>query len=99
MIEEESLSPDFVITQEAIRNIHEELKASEQELPLRIDTYNRLINKVDQDLKQGLKKRQTKQASSQLRKDLIKEKKTDIKSERELDDERIRFTQALFKKS
>jgi hypothetical protein len=87
------------ITQEEIKKIHEELKALEHELPLRIDTYNRLIKKVDQDLSKGLKKRQTKQVSSQLRKDLIKEQKTDIKSENELDEERISFTKALFKKS
>ena len=75
-----------------------ELTESAQELPLRIDSYNRAINKVDQDLSVGLKKRQTRKASNQLQKDLIEEKKADKKSVTELDLERIKFTKALFKK-
>ena len=67
-------------------------------LRARIDSYNQLISKVDQDLKVGLKKRQTKTLSNKLHKDLITEQKADKKSEDELDAERIQFTKALFSK-
>jgi hypothetical protein len=49
-------------------------------------------------LKVGLKKRQTRKEFNQLHKDLLDEKKTDKKSEQELDSERIKFTKALFSK-
>ncbi len=77
-----------------------ELAGMENELGLRIDSYNRTISKVDQDLSAGLKKRQTKMASNKLRKDLMDDQKADTntKSAEEQDAERIRFTKALFKK-
>jgi hypothetical protein len=89
---------DFELTEDAIGRIKEEIRLSKEELPLRIESYNRAINGVDQDLKVGLKKRQTRKEFNQLHKDLLDEKKTDKKSEQELDSERIKFTKALFSK-
>lgn len=94
---------DVKISEEARQRLKDEILGVQAELPLRIDTYNRIINKVDQDLSVGLKKRQTKRVSNKLHKDLLEEKKADNKSlqdeESELDQERISFTNALFKKS
>lgn len=95
-IDEDSLQ--YVIGDEAKQRLQDELVQSKDELQLRIDTYNRLIKGVDQDLKVGLKKRQTKKEFNQLRKDLIAENKTDKNSDRDMDSERIKFTKALFKK-
>lgn len=80
------------------QKLRSEITEMESELPLRIDSYNRAINNVDQNLKGGLKKRHTKANSKQLRKDLIAERKTDIKLEEEQDAARMRFARALFKK-
>lgn len=85
-----------IVSQDVIKKLGEELNGLNNELPLRIDSYNRAIKKVDQDLKKGHKKRQTKKELNQLHKDLMTEKKTDKKSEQEQDNERIRYTQALF---
>lgn len=90
---------DFQITQEAKDRIQEEIILTKAELSLRIDSYNRAISNVDQDLKTGLKKRQTKKEFNQLHKDLLNEHKTDKKAEEDLDSERIEFTKALFKKN
>lgn len=89
---------DFELTKDMITRINEEIRESRNELELRIDSYNRSIKEVDQDLKAGHKKRQTKKAFNQLHKDLLNEKKTDKKTEHELDNERIKFTKALFSK-
>lgn len=89
---------DFEVTQEMMARIREEVRDSREELPLRINSYNRAIKEVDQDLKAGLKKRQTKKMFNQLHKDLLDEKKTDKKSEQDLDTERIKFAKALFSK-
>lgn len=80
------------------RKLMSEVADMQSELPLRIDSYNRAINNVDQNLNNGLKKRQTKLSSNKLRKDLIAERKTDIKLEEEQDEARMRFARALFKK-
>lgn len=80
------------------QKLRSEITEMESELPLRIDSYNRAINNVDQNLKSGLKKRHTKASSKQLRKELIAERKTDIKLEEEQDAARMRFARALFKK-
>lgn len=94
--DEESLQ--YVIGDEAKQRLQDELVQSKDELELRIDTYNRLIKGVDQDLKIGLKKRQTKKEFNQLRKDLMAENKADTNSEKAMDSDRIQFTKALFKK-
>lgn len=100
---EESLFPvepteTFDPMSDIAERISKELRMAAKELPLRIDTYNHIIKKIDQDLKVGLKKRQTKKEVVKLRKDLMNEKKIDKESEKELGDEKIRFVQALFKK-
>ena len=89
---------EYSVSDEAKRRIQDELDHSQDELALRIDSYNRLIKNVDQDLKAGLKKRQTKKEFNRLRKDLMAESKTDKNSEKAIDNERIQFTKALFKK-
>lgn len=78
--------------------LNKEILAATSELSSKIDSYNRAISKVDQNLNQGLKKRQTKLVSNQLHKDLIEQKKTDKQFEDELDAERRQFANALFKK-
>lgn len=83
---------------ETLQKINQEIQTVEQELPLRIDTYSHTLKKVHLESSLGLKKWQTKKAVKQLRKDLIKEQKTDSKSEQVLDDEKVRFAQALFRK-
>lgn len=94
--DEDSLQ--YIVSDEAKQRLQDELTQSQGELALRIDTYNRLIKGVDQDLKVGLKKRQTKKESNQLHKDLRAENKADKNSEKAMDSERIQFTKALFKK-
>lgn len=94
--DEDSLQ--YIVTDEAKQRLQDELAHSQDELALRIDTYNRLIKGVDQDLKVGHKKRQTKKEFNQLHKDLMAENKADKNSEKALDSDRIQFTKALFKK-
>jgi hypothetical protein len=89
---------EFSLSEDAIARIKEEIRQSKEELPLRIESYNRAINGLDQDLRTGLKKRQTRKEFNQLHKDLLEEKKTDKNAEQELDTERVKFTKALFKK-
>lgn len=83
---------------ETILKINEEIQSLEQELPLRIDTYNHATKEAAHDLSVGHNKRLAKKASSKLHADLLNEQKTDEKSEQKLHDEKIRFAQALFKK-
>ena len=87
-----------MVPQDVMEKVRNEIAALNNEMPLRIETYNRVIKKVDQDLKKGHKKRQTKKELNQLHKDLLAEKKTDKKSEEQQDDERIKYTNALFRK-
>ncbi|MEK6628796.1 MAG: hypothetical protein AABY53_09230 [Bdellovibrionota bacterium] len=86
------------VTDDVTQQIKQELEVAKQELPLRIDTYNHIAKNVDQELNSGLQKRQTKKAANQMRKDLINEQKTDIKSEQAVNDEKVRFAHALFKR-
>lgn len=89
-----------------IQSLHDEIVSSYAQLNLRIDSYNRAIGKVDQDLKIGLKKRQTKKVANQLQKDLLAEKKAGINSaddqnsdqKNDQDSARREFARALFKK-
>jgi hypothetical protein len=89
---------DYQVTETIKDRITDEVRLTKDELPLRIDTYNHAIKNVDQDLNKGLKKRQTKKEFNQLHKDLMNEKKTDKNAEQDLDNERMRFTKAMFKK-
>ncbi|AGH95193.1 chemotaxis protein CheY [Pseudobdellovibrio exovorus] len=78
--------------------LNEEITNVSGGLAAKIDSYNQAINNLDQDLRHGLKKRQTKTIGNQLHKDLIAEGKADKDSIEELDAERKRFANALFKK-
>lgn len=90
--------PQSELSVKTIDKINEEIHTLGVELPLRIDSYNHAVKDVEQDLNAGLKKRQTKKAINALKKDLVNEQKIDEKSEQKLHDERIRYTQALFRK-
>lgn len=87
------------------KELKDQLLNSSAELRMRIESYNRVIAKVDQDLKVGLKKRQTKRASNQQQKDLMENKKSATGSSEaesaatDLDSARRAFATALFKKS
>lgn len=83
---------DLVISDTYKNKLQDELKAAGEELPLRIETYNRSINAIDQDLKKGLNKRQTRSSN----KDLFS--KTPLKEVQEQDEERKKFVKALLKK-
>jgi hypothetical protein len=95
-IQTTQIRPDSDLVPEM--QINQEIQTVEQELAFRIDSYNQEIKKVDQDLKAGLKKRQTKKASNKLHKDLIEEGKADKINQQEQIDEKVRFANALFKK-
>lgn len=86
------------LSQEALDRINSDLQQAEMELPLRMDTYNHAIKDIDLDSNVGIKKRRAKKAVNELRKDLINEKKTDTKSEKVLDNEKVLYAQAMFKK-
>ncbi|MBC7457749.1 MAG: hypothetical protein H7235_05690 [Bdellovibrionaceae bacterium] len=83
---------DFVISDTYKNQLQSELAAARQELPLRIDSYNRAIRSVDQDLQKGLSKRQTKASN----KTLFSEKSVDEMQKQ--DEERKKFVKALMKK-
>ncbi len=87
-----------IISEGLPERIEEEMVMMRTELPLRIDTYNRHIKDIDQDLKKGLNKRQTKAKNRELRQILEVEKGHDKKNEDTVNKERLLFTKALFKK-
>ncbi len=86
------------LSEEIIIRINMEIHAVEAELPLRIDTYNHALKAVEQDIKVGLLKRQTRKESNKLHVDLMNEQKTDEIKEKTHHDEKIRFADALFRK-
>lgn len=84
--------PEFQIDPEYLAKLKNELKKSDEELPLRIETYNQAISDVDQDLSMGINKRQTKKRALEL---------LDVTSPAEKkgrDEERKQFANALWKK-
>lgn len=83
---------DYEISEDFKNKLKSELLAVNQELPLRIETYNRLIKNFDQDLHVGLSKRQTKSASKILNQGINKE------THEKIDTERRKFVKALMKK-
>ncbi|MBC7421321.1 MAG: hypothetical protein H7328_11385 [Bdellovibrio sp.] len=83
---------DFTLSDEYKNQLQSELKAADQELPLRIDSYNRAIKDVDQDLKKGLSKRQTKNSNKELFSNISEDEL------KKLDAERRNFAKALMKK-
>ena len=85
-----------LISTETKKNIQVELSNSDMELPMRIDSYNHQIKKIDQDLKKGLSKRQTKSVLKKQRTELMidpGQEKLDS-----LDQEKQKFAQAMFRK-
>ncbi len=90
------ISDQPLFSLDAQKNVQKELSSLENELPLRIDSYNHQIKKLDQDLKKGLNKRQTKTVLKKQRAELI----VDPGQEKldSLDLEKQKFTKALFKK-
>ncbi len=91
-------SPDLdtsykpVIDPAFIKSVNEEVLSAKDELPLRIETYNRVINTVDQDLKIGLSKRHTKKSARESESITLPDEKTDR------DEARKKFVTALWKK-
>lgn len=86
------------ISDETIMKINLEIQAVEEELPLRIDTYNHMMKEVVQDLSKGLPKRQTKKETNKLHVELLNDQKTDEKKVKKHHDQKIEFAEALFKK-
>lgn len=86
------------LSDEIIMKINMEIHEVEQELPLRIDTYNHAMKNIEQNIAVGLKKRQTKHEINKLHVGLANEQKTDEKKEKKHHDEKVRYAQALFKK-
>ncbi|MFZ3230306.1 MAG: hypothetical protein WA160_08885 [Pseudobdellovibrio sp.] len=80
------VDPDFKL------KIQDQLKASDKELPLRIETYNQVISTIDQDLKKGLSKRQTKKRAQEI------SEMTSPEEKMERDLEKRSFVNALLKK-
>ncbi len=90
------LADEPIFSADYQNEVKNELEQSDTELPLRIDTYNHSINNIDQDLKKGLKKRQTTKIAKELRKELM----VDPGQEKldSLDAAKRNFANALFKK-
>ncbi len=83
---------EFEITEDFKNKLKNELNALNQELPLRIESYNRAIKGVDQDLKKGLNKRKTRTENKKLFSELPEDKT------KHQDVERRKFVRALVKK-
>lgn len=80
--------------------LNKEIYVAEQELSLKMNAYDQVIKTVDIDLNVGFKKRQIKEVVSLQRKELMHKQSLDKKVEQaqqELDNEKIRFAQAMFK--
>lgn len=84
--------PGLDLSPEYKQLLAEELAEAKEALPLRIETYNSTIKTIDQDLKSGHKKRQTRKVNVELFKDVPEEER------HQLDEERKKFATALIKK-
>jgi chemotaxis response regulator CheB len=73
--------------------IQQELQFSQMQLPSQIEHYNELISNIDADLNKGLKKRDTKRVSKELRKD-----KNIGQEASDQDELRKQFVNELFRK-
>lgn len=83
---------DTEVNPEFSENLKAEIAALDEELPLRIASYNNAIKTVDQDLKKGLTKRNTKIEAKKMAAITTPEEK------KALDKERQQFAAALWKK-
>lgn len=90
--EPEDHSAEFLIDPDYNTKIRQEIAKTEDELPFRIEAYNHAISAVDQDLKVGISKRQTKKRALEL----LEVTSTSEKKGR--DEERKQFAKALWKK-
>ncbi len=88
--------PELDVSEDFKKSLNAELASSNDELSLRIDTYNHQIKKIDLDLQKSLKKRQTKTVVKKQRAELLVE--TDQKKLDDLDADKRKFANALFKK-
>jgi DNA-binding response OmpR family regulator len=88
--DDEPIAP--VITNAYKDKLKNELEAAGRALPIRIEAYNQVIKEVDQDLRKGLKKRQTKVINKKIFEGSSAE---DLKTQ---DEERKNFVKALLKK-
>ena len=84
------------VSEDFKKSLNAELASSNDELSLRIDTYNHQIKKINLDLQKSLKKRQTKTVVKKQRAELLVE--TDQKKLDDLDADKRKFANALFKK-
>ncbi len=83
---------DYAISEDYKQSLQKQLKALDNELPLRIESYNRAIKTIDQDLKSGHNKGQTRKTNQRLFKDIPDQ------GTQQQDAERIKFVKALVKK-
>jgi hypothetical protein len=99
-IEDERIfvSGDFEISDETKQRLADEINRFSLDASSRIESYNQIISNVDQDLKKGLNKRQTKLEFNKNRDYFMAQNLGDRSSEEDLDRERIQFAEALFKK-
>ena len=86
-----------IVTSDYLKALTSELANIETELPLRIDSYNHLINNVDGDLRKGLNKRDAQSAQKSIHHDATKD--PGIEAIRSIDQERQEYVNALWKKS
>lgn len=90
-------TPDLDFSPEYKQQLQNELNGLNDELPLRIETYNNAIKTIDQELKSGHKKRHTRAENIKLFKDLSQEISDEDKLQQ--DEERKRFVEALVQSS
>lgn len=83
---------EFDIDPAYVQKLKDEMKQAAVDLALRIESYNQAISSVDQDLKVGINKRQTKKQALEL----LEVTSPDEKKGR--DNERKKFAKALWKK-
>lgn len=85
-------NPDLDVSSEYKQSVQNELNALGSDLSLRIETYNNAIKTIDQDLKSGHKKRQTRAMNVKLFNEISEDSRVS------LDEERKKFARALVKK-
>lgn len=90
--EQEDHSADYLIDPDYNAKLRAEVTKNQEELPFRIEAYNQAISTVDQDLKVGISKRQTKKRALELL------EVTSPSEKKGRDEERKQFAKALWKK-
>jgi CheY-like chemotaxis protein len=90
-------TPISHVTSDYLKALSAELAQIEAELPLRIDSYNHLINNVDGDLHKGHSKRDTQTVQKTIHQDATKD--PGLEALKSIDKERQEYVNALWKKS